>query len=348
MEGIMKIISISDLESYLYRQFRSAGLCEQNARTMADVVMRTTLYDRGHHDIHFVPALLDLVLNKRAEANPEFCRLSAFGGMESWDGGNGLGPICCMKAMDRAIELAEQHGIGLCAMRNTNHFMAAGPYVERAARKGYIGIILAKGGVSMGYPGKRGQCMSALPFGFAYPTKEEPVVLDACMAYASMGKLHQMQQEGKSVPSYWGMGPEGKETEDPEELLRGTRFPIGGHKGFGMAMLGEVLTSVLAEGCILDETQTRDGIGNWSAHTAIAVKADALLDIERFQQRTSNLSKRVKELSEGIHIPGEGAAEHVRLHQASGEVRLEEELIAQLNAYAEETGIEGIHGTDPN
>ena len=99
MEGIMKIISISDLESYLYRQFRSAGLCEQNARTMADVVMRTTLYDRGHHDIHFVPALLDLVLNKRAEANPEFCRLSAFGGMESWDGGNGLGPICCMKAV---------------------------------------------------------------------------------------------------------------------------------------------------------------------------------------------------------------------------------------------------------
>lgn len=337
-----KFVAVADVEIFLEDLFSALGMEQGNVRVMKQVLIQTSMYNRGHHDISFVPMLVKLLQSKHANPNPRMRILSAYQGIERWDGDDGLGPVCCMKAMDRAMELAHTHGIGICAMRRTNHFLASAPYTEYAAQEGYIAMILAKGGVSMGVPGERNQCMSALPMGFAYPTQGDPVIFDACMAYASMGKLMQMAEKGQQAPSWWGADQDGNPTTSPEEMLRGIRYPIGGHKGFALAMLGEVLTGVLSDGCILDQTQTEDGFKNWSAHTAIAIKADALMALDTFRDRAGSVGERAQARTEHLHIPGEGLAEERRKITERGSFAVKDSLVQVLNQLAADVGISEI------
>lgn len=336
-EGIA--ISLTALQEYVVNVFGAVGMQEDNAAVMADVIVRCTMYHRGHHDAGFIPNLVGQIAAEKAPANPQITCTASRAAIESWDGDNGLGPICCTKAMERAMELAQEYGMGMCCMRRTNHFLAAGPYVELAASQGFIGLMLAKGGVTMGAPGYPGDCMSALPMGFAYPTEQEPVMLDACMAYASLEKLRVMGREGKVAPNWWGYGKDGQPSEDPLDILAGTRLPIGGHKGFGLAMLGEVLTGVLSNGCIMDEKITEDGVVGATSHTAIAIKADTLMDADTFRRRAGSIGVRASELSEGLHIPGQGAAKQVSLALESNTVMLGEGEYLKLNELAAEYGV---------
>ena len=339
----MRKITVSSLKTYFTNQFSAVGFSKENTASAADVFLRSTLRNVGHHDVYSLSSHIRAVVSGKQNANPDFKKLAAFGALESWDGGNGIGPVMCAYAMDRAIELADIHGIGLCAMRNTNHFLAAAPYVERAAERGYIALMLAKGGASMGMSGRTERSMSALPMGFAYQTeKDYPVMLDICLAYASNGKLNEMAAKGEQTPSWWGADPEGNPTTDPSEILKGTRWPIGGHKGYSLAMLGEVLTAVLSMGCILDEKSTADGVTNNASHTAIAIKADALMDMDEFRRRTTVLNTQAESLAPGIHIPGTGSHREKGAILSQGYIELTDELVSELNALAEQYGIDGL------
>ena len=336
-------VGLKKLEGYLFGVFRACGLNAENAAAATDVYMRATLRGVGHHDIYDLPSRIQKLRSASVVPNPEYRKIAGFGALESWDGGNGLGEVICVYAMKRAMELANQYGTGLCAMRNTNHFLAAAPYVEMASEKGYIALMLSKGRVSMGAPDKPGDCMSALPMGFAYATEEEyPVMLDACMAYASYGKLAAMAKTGEATKEWWGFDQNGQPTTDPMAMAKGTRSPIGGHKGFGLAMLGEVLTSVLSTGPVLDEEESADGLKNNSSHTAIAIKADALMDLATFKKRTSSLSNQAKALSPNLHIPGMGSYKSKMKYTKAGGIDLENELVEKLEKIAKELNIEPI------
>jgi len=331
----MKNVSLDALKTYLTDVFLKCGLSNENAAAATDVIYRATLRGVGHHDIYDFAPRAEGLISGAFKANPDYKKISSFGAMESWDADNGLGEVVCTFAMDRAMALADQFGMGFCALRNTNHYLAAAPYVERASEMGYIGLLLCKGGVSMGAPGRAGNCMSALPMGFAYATNDDyPVMLDACMAYASFGLLQEMAEKGKKTPEWWGLDKEGNPTTDPMAMASGTRFPIGGHKGFGLCMLGEVLTSVMSQGCILNEKETSDGLTNWSAHTAIAIKADALMDADTFKHRAGELSRRASELSPGLHIPGMGSHNAKTSYVEKKAIELEDSLIEKLNEIA--------------
>lgn len=327
-------IRISALSEYIQRIFCTVGMTAENASTMADIIVRCTMYQRGHHDAGFVPNLIQQLSVGKATANPSFRRLSSMSAIESWDGDNGLGPLCCTKAIERAMELAHEYGIGMCCMRRTNHFMSAGPYVELAASHGYIGLILAKGGITMGAPNHPKPCISALPMGFAYPTEHVPVMLDACIAYASMEKLRQMARQQQPTPEWWGYDADGLPTDNPSDMLAGTRLPIGGHKGFALAMLGEVLTGVLSGGCVMDEKVTEDGVSGATSHTAIALRTDALMDSDTFRRRAASISEKACTFNPGLHIPGQYAASQTAQALQRGTVLLDETHYLQLNELA--------------
>jgi LDH2 family malate/lactate/ureidoglycolate dehydrogenase len=125
-------------------------------------------------------------------------------------------------------------------------------------------------------------------------------------------------------------------------MAQGTRFPIGAHKGFGLCMLDEVLTSVMAQGCILDEKETADGIKNWSAHTAIAFKADALMDAAAFKKRAGELSRRATNLSPGLHIPGFGSYSKKKSFISQNSIDLEDGLVEKLNTIAQKLSVKSL------
>jgi LDH2 family malate/lactate/ureidoglycolate dehydrogenase len=311
---------------------------------MADVYMYATKRGFGHHDINNLPGRVDAIKAGKINVKPRFEKLAAFGCMEQWDGDNGLGEIINTFIMRRAVELAGVHGIGFCTVRNSNHYLCSAPYAAYAAEKGCIGFMMAKGVPTMGMPGVKGNVVGQSPIGFAFPTDLAfPVLMDICLAYASGEQLMQKAQEGILVPLWWGVDRDGKPTADAAELLKGTKYPIGEHKGFGLALLCELLTGVMSGGLILDEKEKEEGIAAKStSHTAMAIKTDALMDREEYDARTAKLMSRLVARAGNIHIPGEGSYKNSRKLEAAGTVGLKDELYQKLCAYAEEFQIEGL------
>jgi len=336
----MKSIPLDAFRKYLVEGFKKCGLNDENAERAADVHYRVTLRGTGHHDVSAFPGRAGAVLDGTFAANPEFVKLASFGAMESWDGGNGLGEVVCSFIIDRAMALADEHGLGFCAVRNSNHFLAASPYIERATERGYIALMFAKGGADMGGPdGNADHCMSALPLGMAYPTDEYAVMLDVCMAYISYGQLARKIAAGEKVEPWWGVDKDGNPTTDPSALAAGTRFPIGGHKGFGLSMLGEVLTSVMGMGTILDQKETPDGLKNPTTHSALVIKAGAFFGNDKFLSRAGELTRRTDARSPGIRIPGKRSHEYREECLKNGAIELDDKLVGQLNDMAERLGI---------
>ena len=193
----------------------------------------------------------------------------------------------------------------------------------------------------MGVPGAKGNVVGQSPIGYAFPTGGGwPVMLDICLAYASGEQLMHKAKDGIPVPAWWGVDRQGEPTTDAAELLKGTKYPIGGHKGFGLAILCELLTGVLSGGLILDEGQDEPGIAARStSHTAIAVKADALMDMSEYSARSAELIDRMVARSEGVHIPGQGSWNKTREFEARGTIEIKNELVEKLNEYAAEFGV---------
>ena len=340
----MTAVRISDLHRYVYDLMERQGLPDSDCETMANIYVETTLRGVGHHDIHNLPSRIEALRSGQIQAKPTFQKLASFGGLERWDGDNGLGEVINHFSMQRAIDMAKEHGMGLCAMRNSNHYLCSAPFVTQAARQDCIGLIIAKGVPTMGMPGIRGNLVGQSPMGFAFPVGgREPVMLDICLAYASGEQLVQRANHNIPVPSWWGVDRNGAPTTSAAELLKGTKYPIGEHKGFGLAILCELLTGVLSGGLILDQDADLEGIASRStSHTAIAIRSDALLSEEEYAVRSQELIQRIQARASGVHIPGDASWEKQKAFERSGTVSLEEPLIETLNGYAREFHIEPL------
>ncbi|WP_165452593.1 Ldh family oxidoreductase [Paenibacillus thalictri] len=331
----MTTVNLAELERFIYDAVAACGVPGDDCVKAVDVFMRATLRGVGHHDIYDLPSRISGLLSGKVNAKPQYKQLTAFKTMEAWDVDRGLGEVVCCFAMERAKRLADEYGIGMCFIRNSNHFLAAAPYVEQAAEEGYISLLLCKGGMNMGTTGRKENCMGSLPLGFGFSTEADiPIVFDACLAYASHGELRARAAKGIPVEPWWGVDTDGQPTTDPAKMLEGTRMPIGGHKGYALSMLGEVLSGVFTGGWIMDQAPEEEAVDNHWGHTALVIKPDTMMDMATFKQRTSTLLDRADKLAPGVHIPGHGSYRRKAGMLSKGTIDLEDSLVDKLTEIA--------------
>ncbi len=336
----MKKVTFSELNRFVEELWKAVGASEEDGKIMAAIFTETTKRGVGHHDIYNFPSRIDRVRSGRINPNPEIKKISSFGAMESWDGDYGTGEVLNHFIMNRAIELASRYGIGMITVRNSNHYLCSAPFVEQAAKEGYVGFIMAKAGTAMGMPGIKGNIIGQAPMGYAFPTDEEnPVMMDVCLAYIAGEPLQIRANNHIPVPDYWGEDKDGNPTTNAADIINGgVKYPIGLHKGFGFALLSELLTGVFSMGAILDAGE-EDPIYKGTSHTAIAIKTDALMDKETYEKRSRELIERLRNKSEKIHIPGDVSWKKTQECNRCGYIELEEALIETLNARAFEYGV---------
>ena len=339
----MKRITFEELNRYLRDIWRATGASAEDSAVMADIFIETTKRGVGHHDIHNFPSRIDRVREGMINPSPKITKIASFGAMESWDGDHGTGEVLNHFIMDRAMELASVHGIGMATIRNSNHYLCSAPYIEQAARGGYVGFMMAKAGSAMGLPGIKGNVIGQSPIGYAFPTDaEDPVMMDVCLAYIAHEPLLIRAQKNESVPAYWGVDKDGNPTTSAADIINGgVKYPIGLHKGFGLALLEELLTGVFSMGAILDEGEDAP-IYRGTSHTAIAIKTDALMDKKTYEARSRELVERLRKRSEKIHIPGDSSWAKKKAYNACGYFELEDDLIEKFNAYAAEYGVNPV------
>ena len=164
------------------------------------------------------------------------------------DGGNGHGMWIGRQVMELCIGRAKETGACFATVNNGNHFGIAASFTEMAAAEGMIGLAMSNAGATMVPTGGRKPILGANPLSIAIPSgKYRPLVLDMATSTVAQGKIILAAKEGKkTIPSDWAVDPEGNPTTDPELALKGAMLPFGGAKGYGLALIIDILVAGLS------------------------------------------------------------------------------------------------------
>lgn len=188
--------------------------------------------DKGFIDVHAVPEIIE-----------------SLGAIERWEGNRGPGNLNAYYSMERAIELAQEHGMGCVAIRNTNHWMRAGNYGWQAAEQGCISIAWTNTLPNLPPWGSAEQKIGNNPLMIGVPREDGPVILDVAMSQFSYGSLDTYASRGDQLPVAGGYDLEGNISTDPAAISESGRLlPIGYWKGSGLSMLLDLIAMLLSGG----------------------------------------------------------------------------------------------------
>jgi LDH2 family malate/lactate/ureidoglycolate dehydrogenase len=187
---------------------------------------------------------------------------SRFRAAQVWDAGRKLGQSVAYRAMETCMRLADEFGVGMVSADNCFHYLWGGGYVMEAARRGYIAYTCCTAMLAEVVPfGGRTPTLGTNPHSWAFPTTEAvgfPIVIDWATSTVAMGRVQQLQREGKPLPPGVAVDAEGRPTIDAAAAV--ALLPFGGHKGYGLGLLDELWAAFI--GGSLPTLRGRTGLGS--------------------------------------------------------------------------------------
>ena len=295
----MSRIKIEDLKTFCADALIHEGMPRESAETVAEVLAETDAY--GTHS-HGTKNLHNYIKKFRAggidiKGRPEI--ISEGAGFALIDAKATLGMIPSVQAMNLACDKAGENGIAIITVKNSCHFGAAGYYANIAAKRGMIGLSMSNVDPNMTAPGARGMLLGNNPFSYAAPAvSTESVFLDIAMSNVASLKVVQARKDGRQIPDTWIVDKEGQPTSDPSHYPEeGAMQPMAAHKGYGLAVMVDLLTGILSGGA----TSMGGEIVSWCfqmeqpnnvCHTFVAVNPKLILG--------TGIETRVEEMSETL------------------------------------------------
>ncbi|GGG51084.1 2,3-diketo-L-gulonate reductase [Croceivirga lutea] len=244
-----RTIQAKEMRAELLTLFRKHGFAEEKAKLLAQVHTENTLHGVNSHGINRVPFFIEQLQLGLVVKDAEAEKIESFGNLERWDGNLGPGVINAVKCTNRAIAMAKENGMGLVALRNTNHWMRAGYYGWMAAEHSCIGILFTNTEPNMPAWGGKEARLGNNPLVIALPRKKGHVVLDMAMTQFSFGKINQYKLSGEQLPYDGGFDEDGKLTKNPQDILQTkSGLPIGYWKGSALSMVLDMLATLLSAG----------------------------------------------------------------------------------------------------
>ncbi|SMF73706.1 Malate/lactate/ureidoglycolate dehydrogenase, LDH2 family [Tistlia consotensis] len=250
-----RVVAAELLERQARLVLAAWGLPAEQAEATARLLVEADLAGIESHGVGLLTLYRDLLSSGRAVAGATIATAVERGAMAVLDGGGGLGHLVSLRAAGLAADKASAFGVGAVAVRNSNHFGAAGLYARRIAERGLVGFCTTAVWRPAIVPtGGRQPMLGTNPIAFAAPAGRNPAfLLDMATSTAAIGKARTRLFAGLPLPDGWGFDEEGGWERDPERLLATPRLsPLGGdeehggHKGYGLAALVEILSTVLA------------------------------------------------------------------------------------------------------
>jgi LDH2 family malate/lactate/ureidoglycolate dehydrogenase len=298
-------IAADPLRDFLGRILAAFGCDADNAAQIADGLVEADL--RGHRiqgTDHIYSIIADL---KAGRINGSACPrvISETIALAHVDGDGGAGHVGGRFAVDLAVETAREAGIGAVGLVRAGDIFLLGAYVERIARAGLVGLVFTNTVPRRVHPaGGIDRALGTNPIGFAFPTGDgDPIVMDLATSTTAVGHVRLASYHGAAIPAGVAIDRDGRPTTDALEALDGALTPLGGHKGFALALAGALLTGPVigAEiGDALDEQVGADAPPN-RGHVFLAIDPAVFGPIEAYHAR---VAAYVAELKSGRKAPG--------------------------------------------
>ena len=220
------------------------GARDDDAAVVAEGLVWANLRGSDGHGVSRLPRYVKLLDNGEIDTKAQPRLTHDHAATFVLDCGHGFGPVAVMQAAAIAVERAKQAGVSFGLIRETTHTGAIGRYARWIAERGCAAILMGAGPALMAYHGARVASMGTSPIAIAVPSGQGPIVLDMATSTISNGKILQSRATGTPLPPGTVLTADGEPTTDPKtaEIL----LPLGGPKGSGLALMFELLASVLA------------------------------------------------------------------------------------------------------
>lgn len=303
-----KRINHEKLVRFVQTAFEKLGVPGKDARIAADALVAADL--RGvdtHGVIRFSPRAwyVKWLTEGSMTARPDIRVIAETASTALIEGDRGMGMVVGRRAMELAIRKAKDSGIGMVGVRNSRHYGMSAYYAMQALAHDMIGIAMTNASRQVVPTFGREARFGTNPICFAVPAnKERPFVLDMATTTAAAGKLELAARLGKSIPAGWALDESAQSTNDPRRAQRARRLlPLGGsreggnHKGYGLAILVEVLCGVLT-GTLTALNADQEPRGHFFG----AIRVDAFRPLAEFKQ---DMDRLIGELKSTPPIEGE-------------------------------------------
>ena len=303
----------------------TSGMSATDAAIIADILLEAELRGRKTHGFIRLPGIKNRYeKGKRTEIQVD----KEDGQCFRVDGGNQPGYLVAYRAMELAIQRAKQTGASIVGVYNTSHCGMAGYYVDMARKAELIGLLFADCLPRITPEGGTQAILGTNPIAVGIPSNNALLLFDMSTAAITNGDLLVAMREDMPIPEGLAFDPEGEPTTDAEQALKGSVRPFGGHKGFGLALITQVLAGALVNAATIPPPGTNYGM------LIVVLNPTVFVPLKQFKREVDSLIDSIKANRreadvEEIFIPGERAYRERKKYLKSG-IHLDDTLVNQL------------------
>lgn len=312
-----------EMHAALLQLFKSLQFSDESADLLAKTHTQSTMCGVNSHGINRVPIFTEFVKSGVVKPDVKAKKVEAFGQIERWDGQFGSGVVNASLCTERAIELAKNNGMGLVALKNTNHWMRAGSYGVQAAKAGCIGIMFTNTQANMPPWGASENRLGNNPLVVSIPNKDSHIVLDMAMSQFSFGKIHEYHLKNETLPIPGGWDEDHQMSTDPQTILASEKsIPTGYWKGSALSMVLDMLATLLSAGSStknISQSPVETGVSqvflciDTKAMNRPELHAQLLAEIIDYTQSAATQTADTQ-----VKYPGQRAQESYQLSKVNG------------------------------
>lgn len=304
------------------------GLDETQAEIVADCFVTADLYGVTSHGCSMISSHIQKIQRGGYNLKPEFKIIRETSAFALIDGNNAFGSVSAKYCLDFAIKKCRESGVYTVFSRNNNTFGPAFYYSLKAAEQGCIAFICSNSPAQMAPIGGKEKMLGTNPFAVAVPVPgQEPLIIDMATSVVAKSKFKQYKEAGKKLPDGWALDKDGNPTNDPDEGIHGLVLPMAGFKGYGIALLIDIISGVLSGAAYLDKVgrfYSEDGAGMNVGFYMTVIDPFVVMG-EAYEELIRDFVKKLREsepVGEGkIVLPGDD-----RIKFKNSHIKLENEV----------------------
>lgn len=344
-------VPAAELEGFLVRVFDSLGVPQDDARTVAGMMVEADLLGYETHGVFRLRQYVSRLRDGGCNPRPKVAVVTQTAATAVVDGDDGLGHLALKAACNLAMTKARAAGIGWVGVRRGNHAGPAALYVRPQAAAGMIGLCAAVGSANHVAPyGGTDLLLGTNPIAISSPGGgDDPFVLDMATTVAAVGKIKVLAQRGEPMPEGWMVGRDGRPLTDPHRRDEGFLLPIGGPKGYGLSLAIGLLAGLLNGAALGSEvvdftSETREPTNTGQFVAAIDIAAFG--DPAAYEAAAARVFAELRASPplpghDPVRIPGDGRNAAYAARKAKG-LALHANLRRELDAIAKEFGVVGL------
>jgi L-2-hydroxycarboxylate dehydrogenase (NAD+) len=348
--------SLRQFSSLVFMHF---GVPKADAELAADVLVKSDLRGIDSHGVARLHTYFEMLELGRINPKPKIKIVREKASVATVDGDNGLGLVVGPKANEIAMDKADQHGSGWVSVCNTNHFGFAGYYPLKAVERNLIGWAMTNSTKLVAPLWGAERMLGTNPIAIAFPgCKEPPIVIDMATSAVAYGKVEMALRKKQAVPEGWIVDKEGRGTTNPQDMIDGgAQLPLGseremgGHKGYALASMVDILCAVLSGAnwgpfappfALRQEIPARS-VGKGIGHFFGAMQIDGFIDKDEFKKQIDDWIRVFRNAkpapdTTGPLIPGDPEREAEAIRSREG-IPLLKPVVEDLLEISNKTGI---------